>query len=107
MSSEAKQLEVLHQFIHERQAELNEADDSGEARFSDILDRSMAFLNLSAADLAVEFGVSESIVLRWRDGLNAPYPAERPLVYDFLRKRAALAALNVQYRLRRVTEERA
>jgi predicted transcriptional regulator len=51
--------------------------------FFSIVVECMGQLNLSDSEVAKTFDVSQPTVTRWRNGLNAPHPALRRLVYHY------------------------
>ncbi len=67
--------------------ELRSADISNVKTFYALLNQGMHFLRLTDKDIAHEFGASRPTVTRWRNGKNAPHPAVRKVIFNWLRKR--------------------
>lgn len=64
-------------------------DDAVEClKFNDILQRSESILGLSDKDLGKELNVNRPTITRWRNGSNAPHPAMRRIVLDYILKKA-------------------
>ena len=71
--------------------ELRVASRTDAAEFKRLLGRGIEFLSLTDKDIAREFGASRPTVTRWRNGDNAPHPAMRKPVFDWLTQRAQIA----------------
>jgi len=69
-------------------ASLRGASQQDDAAFHLLLVRGMELLQLLDKDIAREFGASRPTVTRWRNGVNAPHPAMRRPVFEWLEKRA-------------------
>ena len=73
--------------------ELRSADTSNEKVFQELLNSGMKLMMMNDEDIAYQFGVSRPTVTRWRNGKNAPHPAMRKVIFNWLRKRAEKFAL--------------
>lgn len=69
-------------------AVLQKTSQTDDAAFKSVVARGMDLLQLLDSDLAHHLGVSRPTVNRWRSGANAPHPAMRKHVFDWLRNRA-------------------
>lgn len=96
----------LEAFVEQVRGGAHSAED-----FTRLLTRGIALLNLTDKELAREFGASRPTVTRWRNGDNAPHPAMRKPVFDFLAlrsqiliRRLRVASQQVQAAPQRVVE---
>jgi transcriptional regulator with XRE-family HTH domain len=64
------------------------ASQTDDAAFNSVVARGMVVLRLLDSDLATNLGVSRPTVNRWTSGANAPHPAMRKHVFDWLKNRA-------------------
>lgn len=71
--------------------ELRAANRTDASEFKRLLGRGIELLSLTDKDIAREFGASRPTVTRWRNGDNAPHPAMRKPVFDWLAQRAQIA----------------
>jgi transcriptional regulator with XRE-family HTH domain len=68
---------------------LKSADLRSDDQFKDLLNKGMNLLRLLDSDISREFGVSRPTVNRWRNGANAPHPAMRKPLFEYLAKRTS------------------
>jgi len=73
-------------------ADVKSADLRDDQRFYSLFGQAVDVLQLLDKDVAREFGASRPTVTRWRNGINAPHPAVRKAVYDWLEQRASTVA---------------
>jgi transcriptional regulator with XRE-family HTH domain len=67
---------------------LKKTAQTDDAAFNSAVARGMDVLQLLDSDLALHLGVSRPTVNRWRTGANAPHPAMRKHIFDWLKNRA-------------------
>lgn len=78
---------------------LKSADPKNDEQFKTLLNKGMSLLRLIDADISKEFGVSRPTVNRWRNGANAPHPAMRKPLFNYLMKRTS-SLINSELRSR-------
>jgi hypothetical protein len=88
-------IEELKRYI----GSLKSANLKSDEQFKTLLNRGMELLRLIDADISKEFGVSRPTVNRWRNGANAPHPAMRKPLFNYLAKRAS-SLINSEFRSR-------
>ena len=66
---------------------LMQADVKDDDAFARLVSASMLKLHLEDKDLALEFSASRPTVTRWRNGTNAPHPAMRKPIFQYLQAR--------------------
>lgn len=73
--------------LNEYLAALKVASANDDKVFHSLLLEGIRLLNLTNKEIAHRFDVSRPTIERWRTGINAPHPAMRKAVYDWLLSR--------------------